>query len=474
MAQTMSISWPNDHAVFQYVSGSSTTSVDFGGQVIMCPTSGSLTCKIDRLNETGAFDSAVKTLQSIPMGSYGTFKTSTGLGRGWYKAYFYHTNGATGSVVFGVGDVYVIAGQSNASGFEYNTVTMPTRSGYGGEYDCIVAINKEQGCYKANSNESISIPFTKILNSNNTNSSTMFRMTPTGVLAWDWGSLGNKLANYYKTVNSSKVVPIAFLNTAAAGTSSKNWQQSAIGGSTLKLNYNGINKGKYSTTDYVCGGVTNYWQQTAGHPYLTLKNTLKYYASIYGIKAILWHQGEYDNLEDPEPNMTTYNNNINTVISQTLTDFPKGSATQDLQWVIAKKATLYENILSSNIQSAQGTLSSLQNIGPDTDQFTGVLNRVDNTHLNGTGLENGGVVWYDALIAIKPPSTTTKVLDYIKGFAASSLNSFISLSNSSANYTVQVAPGFSQYKWVKGSNPLYIEESAISTTNSYSNTFYNF
>lgn len=55
IAQTISVSWPNDHAVFQHVAGTSTTTVYFAGQVLgMCSTSGTLTYKVDRLTETGA------------------------------------------------------------------------------------------------------------------------------------------------------------------------------------------------------------------------------------------------------------------------------------------------------------------------------------------------------------------------------------------------------------------------------------
>lgn len=119
----------------------------------------------------------------------------------------------------------------------------------------------------------------------------------------------------------------------------------------------------------------------------------------HGFRAILWHQGESDSHQKPEHEITadTYRNMLEHVILAA-----RKQAGWDMPWFVAQ-ATYHtpEDPSTPAIRQAQKSLwlSGVALQGPDTDALTSVYrqNNGKGTHFNNSGLKAHGLLWADAV-----------------------------------------------------------------------------
>lgn len=312
--------------------------------------SGSLSQRVDRvearfipINGQGIDDGIWHLIHNNAFQGY--FLGKVRVKGGWYKLEVRSILGnsietATVEKV-GVGEVFVIAGQSNAQGIE-NYVSL------GANDDRVNCINSFK---EINSFNDISTDLTISQLSQNA------RIAPTGKSAWCWGELGDKLAQRLG-------VPILFFNTAWGGTTATNWSESIEGKLT-----NNIVESKY---------------MPIGFPYFNLRFTLNFYASLFGVRAVLWHQGETDTF----PGTTTkdkYFNELKSVIDRSRLDF--GS---NVTWVISK-VSYSAGKTSSEVLDGQQQILNLPNYntfaGPSTDNIQ--IPRPDVVHFQNTATVKG-------------------------------------------------------------------------------------
>jgi hypothetical protein len=240
----------------------------------------------------------------------------------------------------GVGEVFVIAGQSNAEGLL--------------DYGSKPSLDDRVNCFNHREQENIwDYPYFSSFSHIEAGS----MIGPKGQGSWCWGELGDYLAQRLN-------VPILFLNAAYGGSSSENWYSSALGLPTknaFQIPYIG------------------------GAPYSGLRISLQFYASYSGIRAILWEQGE----DDSETSENVYYNNIKSIIEKSRAD-----ANKNLSWVICRTslndfASVHVN--PGVIRAQNRLISSIANVfeGPYTDSIQ--VPRTEGVHFKNLGGNNDGI-----------------------------------------------------------------------------------
>ncbi|MEA5256709.1 T9SS type A sorting domain-containing protein [Arcicella aquatica] len=302
----------------------------------------------------------------------GNFSSVMRVKQGWYslelRGSLYGTliEGTTRLERVGVGEVFVIAGQSNAQG-------MPQIAGIG-------ATNDRVNCFGSATNTDsggdfyISLsPFSKL----EANS----RIAPRGMNGWCWGRLGDLLVNKLN-------VPVMFFNAAFEGTSSSTWATTA--------------NGNNAPNPYIGGTYQNKL------PYQDLSDAFHYFVAQLGIRAVLWCQGESDNFLVNQKLATSsevYRSNLQTIINKSRSDSGK-----DISWVVSLtsggSATPCSGICGTPIVTDQNIINGQLAVinqannnvffGPNTDQIQ-VVGRQDGVHFNGVGLEQLANAWNNAL-----------------------------------------------------------------------------
>ncbi len=281
----------------------------------------------------------------------------TTLAKGWYRAAIgYTTNlnstcGTTTKFVpltawstFGVGDVYFVAGQSNASGFirDYdntlipfeassaNTNTIPNGSLPANaladsdipEGSIIYRINKARGAegntppqglplYSEEQPQNNIKGFRKFI-SGKSGELNVMSIAPNGVDSWSWCRFSREMVN-----DASKKYPVLTFNTAIPNTSIVEWVD-------VSTNIN----------------------PSTGLPYPSqfdtmLKPTLQMYGGAFGVKAILWQQGEKETsimvnappIGDQPIYTVNYTAKLNQIIGLSRTAMGGGN---NMNWVIGQ------------------------------------------------------------------------------------------------------------------------------------------
>jgi len=290
-----------------------------------------------------------RTIQQNPQGGF--YSGNISVRGGWYEL---QVRGiANGNPIssaelqrVGVGEVFLIAGQSNAQGFYNYGAPSP------GD-DRVNCVN-----YRNATNQNGSFPqpnFVKM--SDNAD------VGPRGLSPWCWGKLGDILTSRLN-------VPVLFYNAAWEGTASKNWSETVDGGTTNSIYIND----KYPP----------------GQPYANLRLALNYYASLTGLRAVLWHQGEADNLLNTSTG--TYVSNLQTIINKSRQHFGK-----TVGWVVAR-VSYYNNKKNQDVINGQNqTVLSTQSVffGPDTDDIQ--IPRPDGAHFQNGGLTDAANAWNASL-----------------------------------------------------------------------------
>ncbi len=311
----------------------------------------------------------------------GVFYGSMIVTGGWYdlelRGYFEGQLATSISVErIGVGEVFVIAGQSNASGDL--TLAASGNYGLGSNDDRVSSVNYNKEPTESYHNSVIpSLPFTHL--EYNT------LLAPFGVGAWSWGALGDTLVHKLN-------VPIAFFNAAWSGSPVHSWSESA---------------NDTSATPAALFGWFNY---PAGMPYGNLRLTLNNYAAQYGVRAVLWHQGESDNWEE------TTRDNYGAWLKNVIEKSRLHSGKPNLTWVVAK-ATRVKGYQAVNSRIWQPVIDAQKDVsganigspnyvanvveGPSTDELVGpnIRTMPDSIHFFENGHRIHAGAWSNVLNA---------------------------------------------------------------------------
>jgi hypothetical protein len=308
----------------------------------------------------------------------------------------------------GIGDVFLIAGQSNAQGID-------NVSGLNQTSNRVVTHNFIDSCSNA---------FPTYPNFSFVNSNTNLGMH--GIKGWLYAKLGDNLV-------TNQGVPVAFFNSGAGGSSVRNWSQSSYGQATLHPFYN-ANYCMYPTNLPI-----NPNNPTGvGSPYTIFKNSINYYNSIYGIRAVLWHQGESESNVGHSTSYNSYLNSLDSLVQKSRADF---NAT--VPWVISRASYFNgnTNLDVINAQTDYGNRNSLKIFqGPNTDLINAPSQRVDNIHFSTAGLSDAANAWSTALNS-----------NFYSNASPISPQNFPNLSFTiNENNLIVTAPnGYSSYKWIR-------------------------
>jgi len=252
---------------------------------------------------------------------------------GWYKLKLigYGNDGIIDSAIVsrvGIGEVFLVAGNSNAMGLP--DLGAKNTSDQVISFNAINKILNPENITVA-PDEPMQAPEFSPINSKN-------YIFPSGETSWYWGELGDKIHQKMKT-------PVLFLNAAWAAANSENYRDAASGKDALNIYVN------------------KKWPNR--QPYTNLVNTLRYFNSWLGIRAVLWSHGE----NDAQLGFTeqSYFDNIKILIENSRTD-----SGHKVPWIIAKNSTspaIDKPFLP--ITNAQNRLATLKDfntfIGPDLD-----------------------------------------------------------------------------------------------------------
>ncbi len=423
------ITWPIDGAVFQQdVNGKGQIPVlgflnSFGLQQGLYTVQASL----QPLNvKTGLPIPGATTINQTITGTNTIFSTTfTNVNAGWYalRVTFtpqrpYMKSYTVGPTKVGIGEVFVISGQSNAQGLP-NVQNVP--DAYKVAQPFVANENAYDGVRvdRARNNATVTGVASSTLGLyslispmagvNSLVNVYDAGIAPNGNSLWYWAKLGEKIVN-------AKNVPVAFFNASLGGATITEWERS------IDVNKTVSGRGK-----------DNLWTRGQGLPYMLLRRTLNLYTSLYGIRAVLWMQGETDaitqvdssgwgaiTVTNQDQTTDTYDRTVHStaeyaqklqrVIAESRTTFQNRA----LPWVIAK-ATFINGASNELIRNGQEAVitSGVTNVhrGPDMDQIIGPGKRrtlADNvtgdvygsepTHLKGNGLTDAADAWFNAIV----------------------------------------------------------------------------
>jgi hypothetical protein len=325
--------------------------------------------------------------------------------------------GSTSVDKVGIGDVYAIAGQSNAQGY-HNGNWPYTMEGINATDERVVS--HDNGMYCAN----YAIPFPEF-----TQIQATTKIGTNGKASWLWGRLGDYLI-------AETGVPVAFFNYGAAGSSSQNWVESSQGLATVH---------PFTGQQFCSLGEENDGRPwSIGQPYGNFKRGLNFYNSMFGARAVLWHQGESDNLLSIS--QSGYQNNLNHIINKSRADF-----SSELPWMVAR-ASYYSNTAYGVVLQAQtDVIGSGYKVfgGPFTDDINNNNSETPNSRdginlhfSNPVGLTLVADGWKGAITQTNFLATADPVLANTPPVVTVTINT--------SNQAVMTVPsGYASYKWIR-------------------------
>lgn len=256
------------------------------------------------------------------------------------------------TIKVGIGEVFVISGQSNAAG---NIPNREPNNIFSSADDRINCIN----LYDNTTTAAPEMVFSHL--------DSFSYIAPKGITAWCWGVFADKITTNWD-------VPVLLFNAAIGNTGIFQWRASANG-----------EMDPCSTNVETC------------MPYYYLKKTLINYASKTGIRAILWHQGENDNgiFESNSFPPEYYQSNIKQLIDKTRADYQN-----DISWIIAKVSRI-DNYISIRVTDGQQLMIDTPNyntfLGPLSDNIQPSGSARDLNHFWGQGLVDLGNGWFSSV-----------------------------------------------------------------------------
>ena len=362
--QALKITYPESRAVFQR-ENDNTSTIYLSGSLYQPTDSVQARMQVEEVGQ--GLSSNWVTIQRNPAG--GIFQGALKARGGWYRLEVQSFAG--GKIIgndvirkIGIGEVFIITGQSNAQGFLNYGATGATDD----RVNCVTYNN-----FTANSLADPPAPTFEQLSANSL-------IGPRGQGAWCWGVLGDLIVKQYN-------VPVLFINTAWAATTIKNWSESAAGQVTKNI--------------FAIG--TPFENFPAGMPYANLVIALRYYCSLQGLRAVLWQQGETDNVP-LNSTRKDYGESMQYIVNKTRADTDRYPA-----WVLAR-SSFNVGITSEAIIQAQNDVINTYNnnvfAGPYTDNIQ--IPRFDEVHFGNRptdnpgdkGLIDVGQAWFQSLNAV--------------------------------------------------------------------------
>lgn len=327
--------------------------------------------------------------QIISNVSKGIFNgTISGKG-GWYKLEVRGIkNGAivanTSLDRVGIGEVFLVAGQSNAEG-------QPSYPGgeIGTTEDRVSCVDFVEYFFDENL---LPFKFSQL--------GDFKKVGPYNPVPWYWARLGEKLCQKLN-------VPVLFYGNAVGGTSVLWWAQSA----------NGIDLRQQQPL----------FVKVPGMPYRGIQGTLQHYASRTGIRAVLWHQGESDITMSSQD----YFNNLKTIIDKSRRDVEHSN----LPWVVARVGNINgQNLVANQVPNVYQ--------GPNTDErIPDVPQYRFNGHFAYEGLSLAANLWFESLGDYFFSNTTPKKPSLLLPFTLSCVD------NRYNQVSLQPNSGLINYWW---------------------------
>ncbi|MES2795031.1 MAG: T9SS type A sorting domain-containing protein [Bacteroidota bacterium] len=315
--------------------------------------------------------------------------------------------GEISTIKVGVGEVIVVAGQSNTQG---ENATDKPNIFYEAKDDRVNCINFQD----FSTSKPFKYPVISHIDANSF-------VGPTGKNSWCWGPLGDLIAKNWD-------VPVIIFNAAIGDSNITAWRAGA----------------EFSTTEIDQFGRFDF---TKGEPFIQLKKTLNYFCSLMGVRTILWQQGETDTGIFQEGTGNTseiFRDNLKQVVQ-----YSRSYTDKDISWVIAKASLQKLNgqtTYSQRVLDGQQMVINLPNFntfaGPNTDLIQpSIYERADGVHFWGQGLIDLANGWFNSM-------NTPNFINNSKPHLAIPPQS-ASLGNCVNNnqITAQLPQGFTDYEW---------------------------
>ena len=357
-------------------------------------------------------------------------------------------------VLFGIGDAFLIAGQSNASGYkDGNDLGVIQNAQNYNSYHAVSVIDRKDLDNNSNSLKIEGLPINTIIKDNNgfpigtsqkgfsklekTKNGDYSYIYPRGQGSWCWGPLSSKI------IENQADVPISFFNAAQRDSEIKQWSDKFWRDDAGNFIFNPFAP---------CASLPcirdDYWV------YKQFRSSLQMYAHIYGIRAILWHQGENDAQREGYFGVTNFDyltGRMNSTITQSRTDigFPNLSwLTSQVSYYVLNGTPQNEHP-ESNPTTVNLKQQAVWNSGDKKYQgiFTDDLgantrNSVLKTHFTGDNLKTVGDRWY-----VKNPSQATPTE------GKTLLNLDVQINGS--QYRLTAPSSYSKFFWVENENGIY-------------------
>ncbi|MCR9064979.1 MAG: sialate O-acetylesterase [Cytophagales bacterium] len=337
----------------------------------------------------------------------GTFTGRIAGTGGWYKLQIRtYVNESLNSIAtlerVGIGEVFVVSGQSNAQGF--------LRFNPKGAKDDRV---NGYGFYKSDFLEE-NPTLTDIRHIDRE-----LDIGPHGQSAWAWGEFGDKIASKFN-------VPVLIFNTAYEGTLIENWVKSANGESTVHQGYGFTFPG--------------------GTPYSFLRIVLQNHASMYGMRSIIWIQGE----SDYQTNGDIYYANLKYFINKVGADIGK-----TINWFVTKTSLNFSMSFDQILFAQQKVINELSNVhaGPLTD-YVGIP-RIDGVHLFNNGFLDG----ISELATALDNSFNQSLLNQMPPMQPSDFVTVSAVCTASGNARISLSGSYPSIKWNNNTTSSVVEVS---------------
>lgn len=393
----LEVTFPMDRVVFQRSQGNAS----------LVWVTGHTRANVERVEAKaipiqGGTETPWVTIESFPR--FGSFRGSIVLSGGWYKLLIRAITNEieidrTEIAHVGVGEVFLVSGQSNAQGYD----------NYGQKGATDDRVNVVNNHYSFGFSKPDYPSFGKL--------EAQSKIAPTGNGAWCWGELGDMLAQRLN-------VPILFYNAAWEGFDVFQFSRSITGEAGFNV---------YSGNSTL-----------SGYPFNSITNALQYYCNLTGIRSVIWHQGETDNYLSTPRNV--YREKLQSVIEES-----RNRTGKNISWMVCRVSKTAQRFYQPIIDAQNDVINTTANVfqGPNTDL---ILDRTDGVHFSLSGLTRFAQELNSSMNADFFARSQPQL-----GNPPMTLFEFCNPQHESGNpYRLSAPQGYVRYAWSTGSNSDFV------------------